>query len=99
MTISSVTYWKGGEDETVVAVARRAKAILTRHGAIAHDLSIVHAGPDVGQWVLMTTYKDWESFGKAMQKLAQDAEFHALLAEMTAISQPTAHQIIANIHL
>lgn len=99
MTISSFSYWKGGDDEAVAAVARKSKVIVTKHGAERHELHFVNAGRDAGQWIIITSYRSWESYGKAMEAFAHDAEFHALLAEMTAISELTAHEIVASIDL
>jgi hypothetical protein len=99
MTISSVSYWRGGEDEDVATIAGRAKAVVTKHGAERYELMIVNAGPEAGQWIIIISYRNWESYGRAMEALAHDPEIHALVAEMTAISELTSHRIVASIDL
>jgi len=99
MTVSTVSYWKGGKHEQMVAVASKAKAFFTKHGAERFQLNFVHAGPDAGQWVAVITYSNWESYGKAMQALTNDPEYQALLAQVSAISELTGRRIVVSIDL
>jgi hypothetical protein len=99
MTITSVSVWHGGDDQAVAAAVKAAKTILLHHGAERHEFSIVHAGPNAGHWIVTTHYRNWEAFGKAMQHLSHDGEFHAVLAQMASICQLTSHQILASLDL
>ena len=62
MSVTAVTYWKGGKAGDIVAAAKKAKAIFAKHGAQNFQLNRVHAGPDAGQWAVVTTFSDWASF-------------------------------------
>jgi sugar phosphate isomerase/epimerase len=97
MTVTSISYWKGGADPEVFAILKRAQAIMHGHGALGTELGIVHAGTDAGAWQVSTRYADWEAFGRAMQAYAHDAELQAVLGQMRAISAMLSHHVVARI--
>jgi len=72
MTVSVVTYRKGGAPDAIAAAARKGKAVWDRSGAQNFMLSFVAAGPDAGQSVVLITFANWEAFGKAMEVASAD---------------------------
>ena len=99
MSITSVTYWKGGKPEEMVAAAKKAKATIVKHGAQQFQLGRMHSGPEVGQWAAISTFSDWESFGKVQQALANDATYQALLAKVGAMCELTSRRIVVGMDL
>ncbi|MGA8197519.1 MAG: hypothetical protein WB902_29620, partial [Acetobacteraceae bacterium] len=94
MSVTAVTYWKGGKAGDIVAAAKKAKAIFAKHGAQNFQLNRVHAGPDAGQWAVVTTFSDWASYGMLQQALAGD-----LLAQVSAMSELTSRRIVVSVDL
>ncbi len=99
MSITAVTYWKGGKPEDIVAAAKKAKETYARHDAHRFQLNRVHAGPETGQWAVVTTFDNWELYGRVQEALANDAEFQALLGQVAAMSELTSRRIVASIDL
>ena len=50
MTVSVVTYRKGGSPEAVTAAAQKLKTLAAKYGAQQFMLNSVVAGADAGQW-------------------------------------------------
>ncbi len=97
MTVSIVTYRKGGKREVVAAVAAKGKAVFERHGAERFQLNQVISGADPGQWAMLINFKDWASFGTVMQAVNADAAFHAYMAEMEAASELVSRRILNSV--
>ena len=99
MSVTAVTYWKGGKAGDIVAAAKKAKAIFAKHGAQNFQLNRVHAGPDAGQWAVVTTFSDWASYGTLQQALAGDEVYQDLLAQVSAMSELTSRRIVVSVDL
>jgi hypothetical protein len=99
MTVSVVTYRKGGTHEAVTAAARKLKAFVEKHGAERFTLNTVTAGSDAGQWALIVTFADWGALGKAMQSASSDPAFAQVLAEMEAAAALVSRRIVASVDL
>jgi hypothetical protein len=99
MQVTLVTHWKGGRQEQIEAIARKARAILTRHGATNAQVGRVYSGPETAQWVGVVSFPDWATFGRAQQELATDPEYQALYAELTGIAELTARRIVVGVDL
>jgi hypothetical protein len=87
MTVSVVTYRKGGAPDAIAAAARKGKAVWDRSGAQNFMLSFVAAGPDAGQSVVLITFANWEAFGKAMEVASADPGLAEFLAAMDAVER------------
>lgn len=98
MSVRTVTHWRGGSLDEILPIARTAKAIWAKYGG---DMQLGRAqfGPEVGQWVVMITFKDWEALGKAQQAISSDQQYNALFADLTRMSELTARRIITSIDL
>jgi hypothetical protein len=99
MSVTEVTYWKGGKPDQVIPIAREAKGILTRHGATSVQMNRVHAGPEVGQWAAVIGYSGWEAYGRAREALANDAGYQALLARASEVAEVTSRRIVVGVEL
>jgi hypothetical protein len=99
MSVTSVAYFKGGRSDEMISAARKAKAILTKHGATNFQLGRVHTGPETGQWAAVSMFANWEEYGRAQAALANDAEYQALFAQVAAVAELTSRRIVAGIDL
>jgi hypothetical protein len=99
MTVSVVTYRKGGTRETVTAAARKLKAFVEKHGAQGLILNAVTAGADAGQWALVLTFADWRAFGESMQSGMSDPAFTQVLSEMDAAAEVVSRRVLVSVDL
>lgn len=99
MSVTEVTYWKGGKPDQFLPIAREAKDILLRHGAASVQLTRVHAGPEIGQLAAVISYSGWEAFGRAREALANDSGYQALLARAAEFAEITSRRIVTSIEL
>jgi hypothetical protein len=99
MSVTAVTYWKGGKPADIVAAAKKAKAIFAKHGAQNFQLNRVHAGPDAGQWAVVTTFSDWAPYGTLQEALARNEVYQDLLAQVGAMSELTSRRIVVSVDL
>src|SRR5262245_42641144 len=54
MTISAVSHYRGGTIDVVTPIAKALKAAYLKHG-VAYRLSRFETGPNVGDWLVITT--------------------------------------------
>ena len=99
MTVTVVTYRKGGNPEAVTAAARKGKAVWEKHGAERFMLNFVAAGPDPGHWSLVIMFSDWNAFGKAMHGTDSDPAFLEFLSEMDAAAELVSRRLLGSVDL
>jgi hypothetical protein len=99
MSVSVVTYRKGGTHEAVTAAARKLKAFAEKHGAGQLVVNSVIAGSDVGQWAFVVTFSDWEAFGKSMKSASSDPEFAQVLSGLDAAAELVSRRILVSVDL
>ena len=99
MSVSVVTYRKGGTHETVTAAARKLKTFAEKHGAEQFIVNSVVAGSDAGQWALILTFADWGTFGRSMQSASSDPAFAQVLSEMDAATELVSRRIVTSVDL
>jgi hypothetical protein len=99
VSVSVVTYRKGGTHEAVTAAARKLKAFNEKHGAGQLVVNAVVAGSDVGQWAFIITFPDWEAFGKAMKSASSDPEFAQVLSGLDAAAELVSRRIVMSVDL
>jgi hypothetical protein len=99
MSIAQFTRFKSDKPEEMVKAAKRAKALFEKHGAEFLRLSRFHTGIWAGEWLAVSRFSSWAAYGKAMEGLANDAEFQKLLADMHSFSELTARNITVGVDL
>jgi hypothetical protein len=99
MTVTVVTYRKGGNPEAVTAAARKGKAVWEKHGAERFMLNFVAAGPDPGHWSLVIMFSDWNAFGKAMHGTESDPAFREFLSEMDTAAELVSRRLLGSVDL
>jgi hypothetical protein len=99
MTVSVVTYRKGGTPEAVAAAAQKLKAFVVQNGAQQFMLNSVVAGADAGQWALIITFADWDAFGKSMQGASNDPAFRQVLSDLDAVAELVSRRIVMSVDL
>jgi len=86
MTITSVARWNAKSREDILAVAKKVKPIHAKYGG-QFRLEQIHTGEHAGQWLVSIIYPDWETYGKATQSLAEDAEHTKLRGKFAESAQ------------
>jgi hypothetical protein len=97
MSVISVAYWrawKGVKPEDVLAQARNSRAFLAKHG-VRYELNFVRVGAEAGQWEVITTFSDWESYGN----IINNEERLALLAQAANLGELTGSRLVTTISL
>jgi hypothetical protein len=97
--ITQLTRFKGGKQDEMIAAAKKAKAIIEKHGAELFRISRFHTGNFAGEWLVVSRYANWAAYGKAQDGLAQDKEFQKLLAHVMSIAEMTARNVTVGIDL
>lgn len=99
MSVAMVTIRKGGTREAMIAATQKLKAVTMKNGADGLVIGQVMIGPDTGQWVIRIGFSDWETFGKSMQSVSNDAAAHEALAGLNAISEVVSRRVVADMDL
>jgi hypothetical protein len=86
MTITSVARWNAKSREDILKAAKKVKPIHVKYGG-EFRLEQIHTGPHSGQWLVSIVYPDWETYGKATQALANDAEHTKLRSKFAETSR------------
>jgi hypothetical protein len=81
MAVVAVSRWKGSFQD--LSLAKEVAPILKRAGAVAVRIGNCYAGAHAGQIFGIITFADWESYGKAMQALAADADYQRIYGQLT----------------
>ena len=80
MAVVAVSRWKGSFQD--ISLAKEIAPVLKRAGAVSVRIGNCYAGAYAGQIFGILTFADWESYGKAMQALAADAEYQRVYGEL-----------------
>jgi hypothetical protein len=97
--ITQLTRWKGGKHDDMVAAAKKAKALIEKHGAELFRISKFHTGNFAGEWLVVSRYADWAAYAKAQDGLAKDSEYQKLLAHVGSMAEVTARNVTVGIDL
>jgi hypothetical protein len=95
MTITSVARWNGPSREEILAAGKKIKPIHSKYGG-ALRIEQIHTGPHSGQWLISISYPDWETYGKATQALADDAEHTKLRNQFAKTSHMDERTILVS---
>lgn len=74
MTITVVTRWTTPNVAESTKIAKKAKAVWMKHGAVDARLNQIHTGPNTGEWLFVVAFADWAAYAKATAAAAQDAD-------------------------
>ena len=97
--ITQMTRFKSDKTEEMVKNARNAKIIFEKHGAEFLRVSRFHTGLWAGEWLVVTRYSSWETYGKAQQGLAKDPDFARLMENTAKIAELSGRNITVGIDL
>jgi hypothetical protein len=86
--------WQGVKPEDVVALARKMKTLCREH-QVQYELNLVRVGAEAGQWEGVTSFTDWESYGKFIN----NEDRLSLLAEAARLGQQTGARLVTRVDL
>ena len=100
MAITQFTRFKSDKAEEMIKAAKQAKKLVEKHGAEFFRISRFHTGSWAGEWLVVARFSSWSAYGKAMEGLANDAEFQKLLlVHMSSIAELTGRNLTVGIEL
>jgi hypothetical protein len=85
MSISMVIRRTGNPADA--RLRKEAAAIWKKHGAVAFRFGSYHTGAHAGQILVVITFPDWVTYGRAMQSISEDADYKKMIGEVDKISQ------------
>jgi hypothetical protein len=87
MTVNMIVRRKADyQDARLTPLRGEGIGLLKKHGAISHRFGYYHAGPHVGQMYVVVGYPDLTTYQRAMQGMAQDADWQRVAAEIEQIA-------------
>lgn len=98
MSVTVLARWKGDPKDAAQA-GKKAKPILEKHGAEMVRMSTFYSGAYTGQILVAIRYPDWKTYGKAMDKLAQDAQYQKLMAEVRKTSELLSRNVLVGLDI
>lgn len=98
MTVSAVSFYRGGNLDSVAPVARKLKAAYFHHG-IGYRLSRVDTGPNAGDWLVIVTYADQQAYDKAQAAIAQDPECQQAFHAIATFARRVSREMVTDIDL
>ena len=98
MTVSAVSFYRGGSIDSVAPVARKLKSAYFNHG-ISYRLSHVDTGPNAGDWLVIETYADQQAYDKAQAAIAQDPECQQAFHEIATFAKRVSRELVTDIDL
>lgn len=84
MAVTSLSIWDiaPGDTEAAIAQAAEAKKLALALGANDMKVGQVQTGQFTGKWMTALNYDDMATLGRAMDEMANNAEYQAMLANI-----------------
>ncbi len=98
MTVSAVSFYRGGTVEDVTPLARRMKAILFRYG-ITYQVSRVQTDQTMGEWMVVVQYADETAYAKALEEFSHDPEHRQVVADISKIVALSRRVLVVELDL
>lgn len=98
MPVTVLARWKGDAKDAANA-GKKARPILEKHGAEMVRMSTFYSGPYTGQVLVAIRYPDWKTYGKAQDKLAQDAQYQKLMGEVRKTSELQSRNLLVSLDI
>lgn len=98
MTVSAVSFYRGGSIDSVAPLARKLRAAYFKHD-IAYRLSRVDTGPNAGDWLVIVTYADQQAYDKAQAAISQDPECQKAFQEIATFAKRVSRELVTDIDL
>jgi hypothetical protein len=74
------------KDPRLEALRVQGVPLLKKHGATSHRFGYFHSGPYVGQILIVLTYPDLATHERALQGMAQDADWTRVADEVEKLA-------------
>ena len=98
MTVSAVSYYRGGAIEEVAPLAQRLKALYVKYG-VGYRLSRVQDGPNKGDWCALVTYADAAAYETAQTQFAGDDELQQTFDDIAKFAKRVSRQTLVDVDL
>ena len=98
MTVSAVSFYRGGTVEDVTPLAKRMRAILLKYG-ITYQVSRVQTDQAVVEWMVVVQYADETAYAKALEDFSHDPEHRQVVTEISKIVALIRRDLVVELDL
>ena len=98
MTLSAISYYRGGNIDEVAPLAKTLKAIYLKYG-VDYRLSRFQTGPNEGDWLAVVTYADATAHEKAQSLFSQDQELQHVFIEIAKFCKRISREMMVDLAL
>ena len=99
MSVTVMTRYKGGTPDEVTPLAKKVKAIHQKHGAELYRVGRFRTGPNVGEWLVVVRYADWNAHAKAQDGLAKDGDYQKIIGQVAKIATVTSRNFVVGLDI
>ena len=98
MSVSAISFYRGGSVEDVTPIAKKMKAVLRKHG-VSYQASRLQTGQDLGDWMVVVTYADDAAYTNALAAFACDPEHRQAVAEISRFVTLVRREMVVELEL
>lgn len=99
MSIVQATRVQSNKPDEIIALAKKIKSLVEKHGAESVRLMRLHDSDRIGEWQFVSRYSSWEVYGKVQGGLAKDAAWEKLMTQVNNIGAQTNRFILVEVDL
>ena len=85
MSVTAVSFYRGGSLDQILPLAKRMNAILDRYG-VSYRVSRLDAAEDLGDWLVVVRYADRAHYEAALNSFAADPEHSGAVADISKVT-------------
>ena len=98
MTVSAVSFYRGGTVEDVTPLAKRMKAILFKYG-ITYQVSRVQTDQPIGEWMVVVQYANETAYAKALEDFSHDPDHRQVVRDISKIVTLIRRDLVVELDL
>ena len=98
MTLSAISYYRGGTADDVLPWARTLKAIYLKYG-VGYRLGRVQTGANEGDWCVIVTYADATAHETAQARFARDHDIQRAFTAIAKFAKRISREMVIDVDL
>ena len=98
MTVSAVSFYRGGTVEDVTPLAKRMKAILFKYG-ITYQVSRIQTDQPIGEWMVVVQYANETAYAKALEDFSHDPDHRQVVRDISKIVTLIRRDLVVELDL
>ena len=98
MSVSAVSFYRGGTVEDVTPLAKKMREVLRKYD-VSYQVSRFKTCQDLGDWMVVVRYADWATYEKVLDLLGGDPEHRQVVAEISKLATFVNRQLVVDLDL